>query len=93
MIDYGKVQPGQKLRITGMGAPGFAKLGDIVTVQSCTADNHGRCDVTHDVTGKEAYFALSCGAHRLEPVEGLTPAPGQGMGSEALADALADNER
>ena len=32
MIDYEKTQPGDKLRITGMGAPGFAMLGDIVTV-------------------------------------------------------------
>ena len=31
MIDYSKVKPGDKLRIIGMGAAGFAKLGDIVT--------------------------------------------------------------
>ena len=69
MIDYAEIRVGQKLRITGMGAPGFAKLGDIVTVKACTADNHGRCDVVHDETGKEAYFALTCGAQRLEVVE------------------------
>jgi len=67
MIDYAKVQAGDKLRITGMGAPGFAKLGDIVTVKSCTSENHGRADVVHDETGEEAYFALTCGAERLEP--------------------------
>lgn len=69
MIDYSKVNPGDKLRITGMGAPGFAKLGDVVTVVRCTPANHGRCDVVHDRTGKEAFFALTCGAQRLEPVE------------------------
>lgn len=69
MIDYSKVKPGDKLRITGMGAPGFAKLGDIVTVKSCTAENNGRCDVIHDKTGRGAFFILTCGAERLEPVE------------------------
>lgn len=64
MIDYSEIKPGDKLRITGMGAPGFAKLGDIVTVVSTNGKN--RCDVRHDTTGKEAFFALTCGAERLE---------------------------
>ena len=68
MIDYGKVKPGDKLKITGMGAPGFAKLGDVVTVTECTTANNGRCDVRHDETGREAFFALTCGAQRLEPL-------------------------
>ena len=68
MIDFSKVKAGDKLRITGMGAHGFALLGDIVTVKSCTPDNHGRCDVVHDQTGQESYFVLTCGAQRLEPV-------------------------
>lgn len=67
MIDYSEIKPGDKLRITGMGAPGFAKLGDIVTVEACTVENRGRCDVIHDVTGEKAFFALTCGAQRLEP--------------------------
>lgn len=65
MIDFDKVNPGDKLTITGMGAPGFAKLGDVVTVKACTADNNGRCDVVHDETGEEAFFVLTCGAERL----------------------------
>lgn len=69
MIDYSKTLPGDKLRIVGMGAPGFAKLGDIVTVVSCTPNNHGRCDVRHDQTGEEAFFSLTCGASRLEPLD------------------------
>ncbi len=68
MIDFSQIKAGDKLRITGMGAPGFAKLGDTVTVKSCTAANHGRCDVVHDETGKEVFFVLTCGAQRLEYV-------------------------
>jgi len=64
MIRYSEINPGDKLRITGMGAPGFAKLGDLVTVKSCNGFN--RCDVVHDETGNEAYFVLTCGAQRLE---------------------------
>lgn len=69
MIDYATTKIGDKLRITGMGAPGFAQLGDIVTVEKVTAENLGRIDVRHDTTGEEAYFALTCGAQRLEKVE------------------------
>jgi len=65
MIDYCAVKPGMKLRITGAGAPGFAKLGDIVTVTSC--DGVRRCDVVNEA-GDPAYFALTCGAARLEYV-------------------------
>lgn len=64
MIDYATTKPGDKLRITGMGAPGFAKLGEIVTVTSCNGTN--RCDVVNE-RGESAYFALTCGAQRLEP--------------------------
>ena len=66
MIDYKKIIAGQKLRIVGAGAPGFAKLGDVVTVKSCNGQN--RVDVVND-DGSEAYFALTCGAARLEPTE------------------------
>ena len=69
MIDFATVKPGDKLRITGMGAPGFAKLGDLVTVEACTPDNNGRCDVVYDETGRKAFFVLTCGAQRLEMVE------------------------
>ena len=69
MIDYKKIKVGDKLRITGMGAPGFAELGDGVTVAYCTVENHGRCSVVHDETGRYADFRLTCGAQRLEPVD------------------------
>ena len=69
MINYAEIKEGDKLKIVGMGAPGFAVLGDVVTVKSCTPNNNGRCDVVHDQSGKEACFALTCGAQRLEKVE------------------------
>jgi hypothetical protein len=65
MIDYTTTKPGDKLRITGMGAPGFARLGDVVTVTACNGKN--RCDVVNE-SGESAYFALTCGAQRLEPI-------------------------
>ena len=73
MIDYSKVKPGDKLRIVGMGAPGFARLGDVVIVTACTPDNHGRCDVVR-ADGQSAYFVLTCGAQRLEPITGESDA-------------------
>lgn len=66
MIEFDKVKVGDKLKIIGAGAPGFAKLGDVVTV---TKTDERRVDVTHDETGEAAYFALTCGAARLEAVE------------------------
>ena len=73
MIEYANTKAGDRLRITGMGAPGFAKLGEIVTVQKCNGTN--RVDV-ENANGDEAYFALTCGAQRLEhvaPDRGETP--------------------
>jgi len=67
MIDYSKINEGDTLRITGMGAKGFAKLGDLVTVQS--TNGHNKCYVTHNVSGEVAFFALTCGAERLEEVQ------------------------
>ena len=71
MIDYSKVNVGDKLRIVGAGAPGFANLGDTVEVMK-TGTN--RVDVKRD-DGATAFFALTCGAARLEPEQRppLTP--------------------
>ena len=66
MIDYATTKVGDKLRITGMGAPGFAKLGDTVTVTKNNGTN--KLHVKHDDTGDEAFFALTCGAQRLERI-------------------------
>jgi len=65
MIKYEDVSVGDELEITGMGAPGFAKLGDVVTVTK----NNGKdkLHVKRD-DGEEAFFALTCGAQRLKHV-------------------------
>jgi len=65
MIEFDKVNIGDKLKVVGAGAPGFAKLGDTVTV---IKTGKQRVDVTHDETGESVYFVLTCGAARLEPV-------------------------
>lgn len=65
MIDYAKIKPGDKLKIIGAGAPGFACLGD--TVEVISTDGRRRCDVKR-ADGETAFFALTCGAARLEPV-------------------------
>jgi len=75
MIEYSKIKPGDKLKIVGMGAPGFAKLGDIVEVVS--TDGRQRCDVKRE-DGETAYFALTCGAQRLELVTRSTPSDSEG---------------
>lgn len=71
MIEFDKVKVGDKLRIVGAGAPGFANLGDIVTVIDVQPR---RVDVRRE-DGETAYFALTCGAARLEPVDIATPTP------------------
>jgi len=64
VIDFQTINCGDKCKIVGMGAPGFAELGDIVTITSVTFN---RVDVvTGD--GDTAFFALTCGAARLERV-------------------------
>ena len=65
MINYTETKPGDKLKIVGAGAPGFANLGDVVTVVSCNGVN--RVDVVR-ADGESAYFALTCGAGRLESI-------------------------
>lgn len=67
MIEYSETKPGDKLRITGMGAPGFAKLGEIVTVTKCNGENKL---YAKNSAGDEVFFALTCGAQRLEKADG-----------------------
>jgi hypothetical protein len=65
MIDFTKIKVGDRLRIVDQGAPGFAKVGDLVEVIS--TNGHNRVDVKR-ADGETAYFALTCGAARLESV-------------------------
>jgi len=65
MIDYATTHAGDELRITGMGAKGFAELGETVTVTECNGKDklHAK-----NAAGTEVFFALTCGAQRLEHV-------------------------
>lgn len=49
-----------------MGAPGFAELGDVVTVTKCNGTNKL---YAKNEAGEEVFFALTCGAQRLEHIE------------------------
>ncbi len=65
MIEYGKVNRGDILRIIGEGAPGYANLGDLVRVLERTT--HGVKVENKD--GADCEFVFNCGAARLEPTE------------------------
>lgn len=63
-IEFDKVKVGDKVRGVGAGAPGFANLGDVLTI-SRTARDRVWCKTD---AGDEAFFALTCGAARLDPI-------------------------
>jgi hypothetical protein len=65
MIDFGEIEVGDQVKVVGMGAPGFAKLGD--TLEVTRVEKHRVYAKRAD--GAEAFFALTCGASRLEKVE------------------------
>jgi len=65
MIQYDQVLRGDILKITGAGAPGYAKLGDLVRV----LEVHTNSVKVEDRDGKPADFMYNCGAERLEPTE------------------------
>jgi hypothetical protein len=62
MIDYKTIKPGNKVKVVGMGAPGFASFGDILEITKVQKD---RVFAKRE-DGEEAFFALTCGAQRLE---------------------------
>lgn len=65
MIDYASTKRGDILRIIGVGAPGYAKLGDLVRVTEARAN----AVMVEDRDGKPCEFVFNCGAARLEPTE------------------------
>lgn len=66
MIDFSTIKVGDKVCVVGMGAPGFAKLGDTLEITKVEPNRvyAKRAD------GEEAFFALTCGASRLELIGG-----------------------
>ena len=62
MIDFKTIEVGNKVKVVGMGAPGFAKLGDELEVSKVEPNKV----YAKREDGEEAFFALTCGASRLE---------------------------
>jgi len=75
MIDYNKTERGDILRIVGAGAPGYAKLGDLVRVTSV----HKNSVLVEDRHGERVEFVFNCGAARLEPTEWKSDFPKTGL--------------
>jgi len=67
MIDFNDIAVGEKVKVVGMGAPGFAEIGDILEV---TNVQNNKVFAKRD-DGTEAFFALTCGASRLEKISTL----------------------
>ena len=65
MIDFKTIKIGDKVKVVGMGAPGFAKLGEILIISKTGKD---RVSAKKE-NGEEAEFYLTCGASRLEEVK------------------------
>ena len=65
MIDFNDMKPGDKVKVVGMGAPGFAALGDVLEITEVRKDRV----FAKRPDGKTAFFALTCGAQRLEKQE------------------------
>lgn len=64
MIDFKTIRTGDSVKVVGPGAPGFAKLGDVLEI---TRVESNKVYAKRD-DGKEAFFALTCGAARLEKI-------------------------
>ena len=65
MIDYDKVEKGDILEIAGAGAPGYARLGDLVRV----VDVHKNSVNIENRDGKPCEFLYNCGATRIKETE------------------------
>ncbi|MCG7931983.1 MAG: hypothetical protein N0E44_18275 [Candidatus Thiodiazotropha lotti] len=64
MIDFKNIQVGDPVKVVGMGAPGFAQLGEQLEITRVMPDRV----YAKKQSGEEAFFALTCGASRLEKV-------------------------
>ena len=64
MIQFNEMKVGDTVKVVGMGAPGFASLGDTLEITRVLPDRV----YAKRKDGEEAFFALTCGASRLERV-------------------------
>jgi hypothetical protein len=69
MIDYRETKAGAVLRVI-KPVPGYAVVGDLLTVTKCTSSVGGRCDVLHNDTGVPGWFCWHFGAAYLENTGG-----------------------
>jgi len=67
MIDFATIKKGDKVKVVGMGAPGFAELGDVLSITRVEPNKV----YAERGDGEQAFFALTCGASRLEMVAAL----------------------
>ncbi len=65
MIDYEATRRGDILKLVGLGAPGFCKLGDLVRVLNTTTNGV----LVENKDGNRCEFVFNCGAGRLELTE------------------------
>lgn len=65
MIDFKTIKVGNKVKVVGAGAPGFAKLGETLEITKVES-NHV---YAKREDGEEAFFALTCGAARLDLID------------------------
>jgi hypothetical protein len=81
VIDYANVQRGDILRLVGAGAPGYAKLGDLLRVTEVFPNGVK----VEDRRGEPCEFVFNCGAARLEPTEWKSDFPDQSPAPAAAA--------
>lgn len=72
MINYAEVKRGDIVRVVGAGAPGYAKLGDLLRI----VEVHTNGVLVEDRDGKPCEFVYNCGAARLDPTEWKQDFPG-----------------
>ena len=65
MIDYNVVKRGDIVRVVGQGAPGYARLGDLLRIVEVTKNSVK----VEDKHGNPCEFVFNCGAARLEETE------------------------
>lgn len=82
-IDYAKVEVGDILELTGDGAPGYARNGDLLRVIEKTL--HGV--KVEDKRGEVCEFVFNCGAARLNATAWNRDFPGQERETQTITAA------
>jgi phosphoribosylamine-glycine ligase len=69
MISFEIIKVGDKVKVVGNGARGYASIGEILEITEVRTDRV----YTKRKNGDIAYFALTCGAARLKKVDNSLP--------------------